>query len=124
MNPNLSFVSSGIYPSFSHESCRLVGHFRALPGIVLTGTNLFLRISFLRIKRTVLALICSSVLVIAGCSSSDSETPKTDDTSNNSENPDGAGEGEEPEMPEADIDSVPDVVASVNDTDITRDSFL
>lgn len=78
----------------------------------------------MRIKRTVLALICSSVLVIAGCSSTDSDAPKDNDSAGSSESTDGADDAGEPEMPEADVDSVPDVVASVNDTDISRDAFL
>jgi len=88
----------------------------------------------MRLKRIFLALICTSTLVLAACSSDADEQNASDETSENggdsenSENPDGLDDlgdlGDMGEMPDPEIDSLPDVIAEVNGTEITRDEFL
>jgi len=75
----------------------------------------------LRIKRSIFALICTSTLIFAGCSAADS-----DGSSGNkaAESGDNSGPPETPETPEPDVSDVPEIVATVNDTEITRDLFL
>lgn len=73
----------------------------------------------MRIKRAALAIFCSSVLVLTGCASSESDDSPSDDTQNSQDDT----STDQPQQ-QADVDDLPDVVATVNGSDITRDLFL
>nr|WP_171038057.1 SurA N-terminal domain-containing protein [Aquibacillus sediminis] len=84
-------------------------------------------------KKWIMALSLSlSVFGLAACNGGDDaaeenneETNTQEETpaENNEEMPEGAEGNEQPEMPEADLDGVPDVVATVNGQEISGEEF-
>lgn len=77
----------------------------------------------MRLKRTILALITTSALFLTGCAADDGDSPKADNPSS-SDSGNSADGSESSELPTPDTADLPDVVASVNDVDITRETFL
>lgn len=69
------------------------------------------------IKRPFVALSVAAVVALAGCTSETDESPESTPSAEQSP---GAG----PEVPEADLDDVPDVVAEVNGEELGRDEFV
>jgi len=82
----------------------------------------------MRLKRMFLALICSSTLLFAACSTDSGDQNSDDQTTEDGAEADGMDDlgdlGDMGDMPEPETDNLPDVVATVNDTDISRDDFI
>src|SRR5699024_6976607 len=74
-------------------------------------------------KKWILSILLVGLLAILGaCSSSDNNDNNGDKGNNNNENSEEAADGEA-DMPEPDLDDVPDVVAEVNGESIEKDEF-
>ncbi|MPV51093.1 MULTISPECIES: SurA N-terminal domain-containing protein [unclassified Pseudactinotalea] len=76
----------------------------------------------MRITRSLLAASVAAVIVLAGCSpeADGGESPEASESASAGAT-DGSGENA---LPEADLDGIPDVVAQVNDTEISSDDFV
>lgn len=65
------------------------------------------------------------LLAVAGCSSADEEATDSPTAQQTTDAPDGAApDGGDAAMPEPDTDGLPEVVAEVNGTEISRDAFV
>lgn len=78
----------------------------------------------MRIKRTIVALVCTSALFFAGCSATDTDESSAENQSDSDASANGSDGTDETESPEIDTSDLPDVVAKVNDVDITKEVFL
>lgn len=75
-------------------------------------------------KKRLIAAIAGTAFVIAGCGASDDDAPAPDEQAAAESSEQGpAGEGAEAGEPKPDLEGIPDVVAVVNDSDITKDDF-
>lgn len=81
----------------------------------------------MKIARPLTAAGLAALLAVAGCSSGDdgSEADGSSQPSESAADPGAAPEGDGgPEMPEAEVDDVPDVVAEINGEEISREEFV
>lgn len=80
----------------------------------------------MRIKRSFLAVCIAAALALTACTPSDddasAESPSAEETTSADAGAD-AEQPEMPELPEADLEGVPDVVAQVNGEDISKEEF-
>lgn len=76
-------------------------------------------------KKWLLGLsLALSVLVITACSNGDEAAEDNKEETNTQEESQGDGEGaEQPEMPQADLEGIPEVVAEVNGEEISKEEF-
>jgi peptidyl-prolyl cis-trans isomerase SurA len=84
--------------------------------------------SFILIKKWILGLILAiSFIMLAACSdgdeSSEEENAEADTQEETQDGEETAEQAEMPEMPEADLEGVPDVVAEVEGTEISKEDF-
>lgn len=83
------------------------------------------------LRRTLAALTFTAAIALTGCTDDPGATSGASDgggqapaASDGGGSPLAGGQGgEQPQMPEADVSDVPDVVATVNDEEITKDEF-
>ncbi|MGO3289818.1 MAG: SurA, partial [Brachybacterium sp.] len=83
------------------------------------------------LRRTLAALTFTAAVALTGCSGDQAAPTGASDgggqppaASDGGGSPLAGGQGgEQPQMPEADVSDVPDVVATVNGEDITKDEF-
>lgn len=83
------------------------------------------------LRRTLAALTFTAAIALTGCSGDQAAPTGASDqggqapaASDGGGSPQAGGQsGEQPQMPEADVSDVPDVVATVNGEDITKDEF-
>lgn len=79
----------------------------------------------MRIKGPLAAVSLATVIALAGCTSGGEADEPGEDVADSSSSPQEAPEpGEQPQLPEPDIDDVPDVVADVDGAEISRDEFV
>lgn len=79
------------------------------------------------IRRTLTAVSLAAAVALAGCGSGDDSTndaANTDSATTGSPDTAAPTEGAASQMPEPDLEDVPDVVAEVNGEEITRDQFV
>ncbi|MDN6329235.1 MAG: SurA N-terminal domain-containing protein [Brachybacterium sp.] len=74
------------------------------------------------LRRTLAALTFTAAVALTGCSGDQAAPSGASD--GGGAPPAGAQGGEQPQMPEADVSDVPDVVAEVNGEEITKDEFV
>src|SRR5690625_1035603 len=74
------------------------------------------------IRRSLAALFLASFVALAGCASDGGDAPESEEMPDSGE---GLGDLEDQlEVPEPDVDDVPDVVAEVNGEEIEREEFI
>ncbi|MFG6150132.1 SurA N-terminal domain-containing protein [Halobacillus sp. B23F22_1] len=75
-------------------------------------------------KKWLLSLIMAAFVMFLAACNSDEESAEGDSEGKGEEKQQQEeGEGEQPEMPEPDLENVPDVVAEVNDEEINKEEF-
>ncbi|MHC0553200.1 SurA N-terminal domain-containing protein [Salinicoccus sp. CNSTN-B1] len=75
-------------------------------------------------KKILMALTLGAlILALAACGGEESAEDKNNDAKKQEETASKGQEGEQPEMPEPELDDVPDVVAEVNGEEVKKDEF-